>query len=941
MNLVERERELAELSDVLAECARGRGSAVVISGGIGTGKTELLDALKGRGVEAGFMVLGAVSSWAERDSPGSVLSQLLRQAEDPLGPACRTAELLDQLVRAYPTQDTEDSGQSTYDSVTTAALHRLCTRALQVADRIPVLLCIDDVQFADALTRHWLIQLLRQMRSSRIALVVAECTLSAPANPQLRAELLRVPNYRRITVERLTRDGVAEMLADHLDDGTATALADPCHEVSAGNPLLVRALVEDHLSAASAPDGAAPELAVADAHRDAVLACLHRGWPGLVRLAEALAVLDADAELPDLLTQMMEDEEPATIERGLYALDAAGLLKGKRLRHPATRSVVLESLTPHRRAALHGRVAGLLYEQGVAATRVARHLLAAERGLPPWAVPVLREAAERHLVGNRAADAHACLDAALRVCDDDSLRMDLKVLLASAAWLLNPSISAKHLGELAAALREGRLPDRTALMLAKYLLWHGRFDEAADAIELIGEREDETDPAGAVEVRATRELLSSSYPALVSPTVRNRPHPQSGTVYRGSADRDPRIRGAAALSHVLRHGPDDGAVADAETSMRATRLGKKTQEWLMCAVAALKFADRLDTAGSWCDHWLEEARARRVPLWEAEFASLRASISLRQGDPVRARQLAETALAQVPAESWGVCLGGPLANLVQASTDTGDYDAAAAYLEVPVPEGMFKSRFGLSYLDARGWYHLRTGRPYAALDDFTTCGELMRRWGFDQPSLVTWRTGAAQAHLALGDTLRARRLARDQIAIVGAAPTRSRGVALRSVAATSPPADRVDLLTEAVQILQSCGDQLQLAGAFADLGRVHLQGGRPAKAKPLLELAARLAEACGAEPLLQTLRAEGVAPTGDPPGPASRMDRAAALVLLSGAERRVADLAVRGYSNKQISEKLNITVSTVEQHLTRVFRKLGVKARKDLPDEIVLAMGTP
>ncbi|MEU8190538.1 helix-turn-helix domain-containing protein, partial [Micromonospora carbonacea] len=56
---------------------------------------------------------------------------------------------------------------------------------------------------------------------------------------------------------------------------------------------------------------------------------------------------------------------------------------------------------------------------------------------------------------------------------------------------------------------------------------------------------------------------------------------------------------------------------------------------------------------------------------------------------------------------------------------------------------------------------------------------------------------------------------------------------------------------------------------------------------------------------------------------------------LSEAERRVAALAAQGHTNRQISSKLFITVSTVEQHLTRVYRKLDVKRRTDLPARLV------
>ncbi|NEA06615.1 helix-turn-helix transcriptional regulator, partial [Streptomyces sp. SID10116] len=50
---------------------------------------------------------------------------------------------------------------------------------------------------------------------------------------------------------------------------------------------------------------------------------------------------------------------------------------------------------------------------------------------------------------------------------------------------------------------------------------------------------------------------------------------------------------------------------------------------------------------------------------------------------------------------------------------------------------------------------------------------------------------------------------------------------------------------------------------------------------------------------------------------------------LTEAERRVAELAADGFTNREISRKLYVTVSTVEQHLTRIYRKLDVK-RLDL-----------
>ncbi|OEJ27998.1 hypothetical protein AR457_29535 [Streptomyces agglomeratus] len=909
MRLVGLDRELSELSELLHACARGEGGgAAVIGGAIGCGKTELLTTLKNKASAEGFLVLGAVGSWAERRSPGSVLKQLLRSAGAPPG----AAALLDSVCRTRGAcaEETGDVLQ-TLDAATTDALHQLRAEVVRAAEEVPVLLCVDDVQFTDPLSLHWLLQLIRQLREARVVLALTECPLSRPAHPQLHAELLRQPNYLGLTLGTLSPDLVATLLARHLGTAPARNFADRCHSVSGGNPLLVRALLEDsrHVDGAATP-------VVGDTYGDTLVSCLHGGRPTLLRLTQALAVLDGDIRAPGLLARLT-GQETAAVVRGTRALETAGFLDGIRLRHPVAAQAVLEGLSAAERTALHREAAVLCYEEGVAATRTARHLRACAgegNGSWPWAVPVLREAAERHLNANRVADAHSCLEAALRFGADDGERVALRALLASTAWMLNPSISAPHLGELGVALSDGRLPVRHALMLAKYLLWHGRFDEAVRAVAQMDDLDEHADPGSAAEVRATWELLSVTYPVVVAPAR------------GGPVSDDPRTLGAMALSSVLAHGPSEAAVADAETAMRAMRLGKHTQEWLMCAVAALSFADRPDAAASWCDHWLEEARARQVPLWAAEFASLRAGIALRQGDLVRARTLAEAALAQVPADSWGVCIGGPLANLVQAATDTGDFAAAAEYLAQPVPDGMFSSRFGLYYLHARGCYHMETGRPYAALDDFTRCGELMMRWGFDQPALVPWRSSAARAHLALSDMPSARELATEQAELAGEGLSRARGVSLRVLAATSGPADRAGLLADAVDNFRSCGDRFQLSGALAELGRTHALLGQPSRARGALDEADLLARECG-----------GGTPSPEPgPGSLAAAAGGNALDRLSRAERRVVALAAHGRTNKEIAEKLNVTVSTVEQHLTKVFRKLGIRTRRELPEKYFL-----
>ncbi|MDT7782149.1 MAG: hypothetical protein QOF58_568 [Pseudonocardiales bacterium] len=55
---------------------------------------------------------------------------------------------------------------------------------------------------------------------------------------------------------------------------------------------------------------------------------------------------------------------------------------------------------------------------------------------------------------------------------------------------------------------------------------------------------------------------------------------------------------------------------------------------------------------------------------------------------------------------------------------------------------------------------------------------------------------------------------------------------------------------------------------------------------------------------------------------------------LSEAELEVTELAAQGHTNREIADRLFITASTVEQHLTRVYRKLNVKYRTDMPADI-------
>ena len=123
----------------------------------------------------------------------------------------------------------------------------------------------------------------------------------------------------------------------------------------------------------------------------------------------------------------------------------------------------------------------------------------------------------------------------------------------------------------------------------------------------------------------------------------------------------------------------------------------------------------------------------------------------------------------------------------------------------------------------------------------------------------------------------------------------------------------------------SLGSQRRLdARALVDLGAALRRANRRAARKPLRE-GIEVGQGCGAVPLVARANAE-LAATGAHP----RTILLSGLDGLTASERRVANMAARELSNKEIAQALFVTVKTVEQHLGRVYRKLDISSRRQL-----------
>jgi DNA-binding CsgD family transcriptional regulator len=903
--LVCRDDELVALDVLLRECGQGKALVAVIRGPVASGKTTLLQAFARRAVPTGAVFLGAVASRAERWLPLGILVQLFRSDLLPVTVSQRIAGILAgcPLVGMLPEGEPEP-----ISPVMARVFDGLLELLVQLSDDHPVVLAIDDLQYADVASMQFLSYLARRAGTARILTVLAECAQELPADRLLHAEILRQGNCYCIPLAPLPPPGVASLLSEHLDAAVAQRLASSCHAMTGGNPLLVRALGED----TCASDDEPAELVPRSSFRSAVVSSLHRHEPGMIELAQAVAVLQQSPTL-GLLAGLLEISAESAIY-GIRTLSRSGLFESGQFRHEAARQAVLEHMTAAERTAMHGRAARALYKAGAASVVIARHLARADRIGEPWALPALHEAAERAVADGDASCAIAYLRQAESECVDDRQRAIVRFALTRAEWPINPEGAARHLAELVADARADRLDHESIGTLAYYLLWRGDTDSAA---ELLSKADiDEAAHEEGFWAYHIRSPLNFLYPELAQR--------KKGLTSRGAAR--PRYEGAAAALPAAGTA-NDAALVIAERVLQERGLNDPTPASVTTALIALICEDMLDQAAFWCNTLMQESRDG--VLWQAVLTGFLAIVETRRGNLQLAEHHARNALALLPQKAWGIAIGVPLSSLLLTAVATRKHADAAACLRVPVPEAMFGTPFGLLYLYARGEYYLATGSPQTALANFTDCGNRMTTWGLDHPGLVLWRTKASEAYLVMGNYLKARELSREQLAQAGLRSSRTRGISLRALALTIHPAKRTALLRESVEVLRDSGARLELAYTFNELSNAHLALGEHSRANWAAGQARNLAELCGAQALKITLgQTDPAAPESDSAAGAKLLAR------LSDAEQRVATLASCGYTNIQIAHKLFITVSTVEQHLTRVYRKLGVSGRAELPVDI-------
>jgi DNA-binding NarL/FixJ family response regulator len=267
--------------------------------------------------------------------------------------------------------------------------------------------------------------------------------------------------------------------------------------------------------------------------------------------------------------------------------------------------------------------------------------------------------------------------------------------------------------------------------------------------------------------------------------------------------------------------------------------------------------------------------------------------------------------------------------LVEVMIERDELEAAEAELQAigmaedPIPANPL---FGLLTL-TRGHLRFERGEFERSIEDFEAVSAQAEEAGFGAGPVASASPFAAAALVAVGKHEQARELTEEMLAWAEDLGTPSSiSHVLRGVAVVREDTAAVEVLERAVALVEDSPRRLERAHALVELGATLRRQGRRADARAPLRQAFDLARRCGAARIARRANSELQA-TGE----TVRRYTPIGVESLTPSERRVADLAASGMTNRQIAQSLFVTVKTVEAHLSATYDKLDIRSRKDLP----------
>jgi DNA-binding CsgD family transcriptional regulator len=621
----------------------------------------------------------------------------------------------------------------------------------------------------------------------------------------------------------------------------------------------------------------------------------------------------------------LSTEEAAAAGEALAAEDIIARTRPISLRHPLVRTVIYADSTDLRRSLEHKRAAALLASTGASPENLVPHLLATAPESDRRIVEQLCAAAASALGRGAPEITAACLRRALAEPPHEGDRLGIMIEFAQALAMANKPVEAADVLSSAADLVDDPF-QRAELNLQRALMLF----RAGHGTELTACYDEVSPILGAHEAEFLQRpgcltLLVAGLAAMESPIgwidrLERIPRTDENTVRL--------IDASLAFCFAT-----SGARSAEETFAAAARaangeLSAGPDTWILVnfASAAMSITDHHADALDLLDRGIAIAQQHGDIGGYGYLCTLRSHSALYAGRLHDAEEAGRAALdlhelSTMPEIQLAAAV------LIDALVARGKLVEAQAILsergmEQPLIVQMTIDHFVLM---ARARVRWQQNRLREALTDYRNCGKTLSEHGFTNPGFAQWRTDAAQVLFALGEVSEARKLAAENLELSRQfqAPG-AIGIALR-ISALIGHRDKLDTLTESVAILRTAGSELELARSLTAQGAALRRTGHRSAALPILREGLDLATRCGARPLADEARAELVAAGARP--------RRAALTgpdALTASELRIARLAAVDETNREIAQRLFLSLRTVEVHLTNTYRKLGVQSRSQL-----------
>jgi DNA-binding CsgD family transcriptional regulator len=886
-------------------------SALVVEGEAGIGKTTLWLSAVEQARQRGMRVLSARAAAAESVMAYTSLADLLAGAEPDLLaelPAPQRLAVDRILLRA------SDDGEATDQRAVAAAFLSVVG---SLAGRSPVLVAIDDLQWLDPSSAHVIAFAARRVSGP----VGVLCTVRTGAPSDDTAswlQLHRPDAIRRIQLQPLSIGGLHAVVRARMGRSLSRRAMATIHDASGGNPFYGIELAK---ALAAAPPGRTVSLPNTLAGlvraklgeldhrvRDALLAVACLAAPTVEVVSQAIA-LDGD----DLVDSLADAEA-----EGIITID------GHRLRfsHPLLASGIYTDATPAQRRTMHRRLASLVDQPELRA----RHLALAATRHDPATVEALDGAAQIARLRGAPAAAAELIDLAIQLGGDTAQRQ-----IQSATCHFNAGDAAHARTVLEQTLQRPAPPELRAEALHLLGLWSlldGSSREAAELLErALGDAGDDLAlrtqilvPLSFAHVNARRldDAAREAEDAVASATRLGQPQLLSQALSMrvlvrfllglGVDERDarralelenPQAAVSALLYPTLQNaelllGTGRLEQAGRELAAIARRYVERGEESELMIVAFHSGLNEIWRGNfTEANHIAEDAMERAVHLDRdlplSVALMLRAALAAYGGDEDKARRDANEALAICQrCDSPHLVIVWPITMLGFLEVSLGNYDAALGTLqpllgtfgEAPRSTEIFVAPFLPDAAEAL----IQSARTRDAEPLITALEANGAR--LDRP----WMS-------ALG--------ARCRAMLLGAnGDLDTAYVAARQAMAAH---DRLPMPFERARTQLLLG-QLQR--------RHHQRDAAEATLREALAVFEHLNT-----PLWAARAQASLARTTTGPATTS---------VLTAAERRVAELAASGLTNSDVGAALYISPKTVEVHLSRIYRKLGIRSRAEL-----------